>query len=49
MEKETEAKLIEACIRSALNVMRLTVVNIDVNYNSDETIEFDVEVERKVV
>ncbi len=43
----TEDKLIEACIRSALDIMRLTLVDIDINDNSDGTKDVDILVKKK--
>ena len=45
--QDIDERIIKACLLSALDVMRLTLVNIDVNYNSDDTADIDIVVEKK--
>lgn len=48
MKIEIENKIIEACIKSALDIMKLNLVNIETYDNEDGTKEVDLLIESKV-
>ena len=37
-QKEYEKKMVECCIRSALDVMRLNLTDVDINWEDDSCV-----------